>query len=77
MATVSHLKVINNSVKSCSQESGVKKALLKTVGSEKATLRITFPHSVFSSSPVTKGVRRTVAVSPSGQVVFWIVLNSG
>ena len=36
----------------------------------KQTLRITFPHSVLASSPVTKGVRRTVAVSPSGHVVF-------
>ena len=51
--------------------------LLKTVRSEKVTLRITFPHSVFSSSPVTKGVRRTVAVSPRGHVVFWTVLKSG
>ena len=38
MATVSHLQVINNIVKSCSQESGVKKALLKTVRSEKSHL---------------------------------------
>ena len=36
----------------------------------KQTLRITFPHSVLASSPVTKGVKRTVAVSPSGHVVF-------
>ena len=41
------------------------------------TLRITFPHSVLASSPVTKGVKRTVAVSPRGQVVFWGVFNSG